>query len=165
MPVSDVLTDSVCVLIVFAVSFLLGADLRQELAVQQKQERTPSISLPKGVEKPEATPARPSSVVISALSSLHATPSRPPGSGTAFNTPSASYSRSEHKHSMATNFCKGPLTGPRTVSNGVTQNFLFISIACCALYLSYWSLMILIYLLSCTTSTLYFAYKNFESTK
>lgn len=162
MPVSDVLTDSVCVLIVFAVSFLLWADLRQELAVQQKQERKPSISLPKGVEKPEATPARPSSVVTSALPSLHATPSRPPGSGTAFNTPSASYSRSEHKHSMATNFCKGPLTGPRTVSNGVTQSFLFMSFACCALYLSYCSLMI-IHLFSCTTST--FAYKNFKSPK
>ncbi|XP_016385006.1 nuclear distribution protein nudE homolog 1 [Sinocyclocheilus rhinocerous] len=70
-------------------------DLRQELDVQQKQERKPSISLPKDVEKPEATPARPSSVVTSALPSLHATPSRPLGSGTAFNTPSASYSRIE----------------------------------------------------------------------
>ncbi|XP_043090861.1 nuclear distribution protein nudE homolog 1 [Puntigrus tetrazona] len=70
-------------------------DLRQELAVQQKQERKPSISLPKDIEKPEATPSRPSSVVTSALPSLHATPSRPPGSGTAFNTPSASYSRIE----------------------------------------------------------------------
>ncbi|RXN31491.1 nuclear distribution nudE -like protein [Labeo rohita] len=70
-------------------------DLRQELAVQQKQERKSSISLPKDVEKPEATPARPSSVVTSALPSLHATPSRPPGSGSAFNTPSASYNRIE----------------------------------------------------------------------
>ncbi|XP_016341185.1 nuclear distribution protein nudE homolog 1-like [Sinocyclocheilus anshuiensis] len=68
-------------------------DLRQELAVQQKPERKSSISLSKDVEKPEATPSRPSSVVTSALPSLHATPSRPPGSGSAFNTPSASYSR------------------------------------------------------------------------
>uniref|UniRef100_A0A8C1J3P8 NudE neurodevelopment protein 1 n=1 Tax=Cyprinus carpio TaxID=7962 RepID=A0A8C1J3P8_CYPCA len=70
-------------------------DLRHELNVQQKQERKSSISLSKDVEKPEATPARPSSVVTSALPSLHATPSRPPGSGSAFNTPSASYSRIE----------------------------------------------------------------------
>ncbi|XP_016383171.1 nuclear distribution protein nudE homolog 1-A-like [Sinocyclocheilus rhinocerous] len=70
-------------------------DLRQELAVQQKPERKSSISLSKDVEKPEATPSRPSSVVTSALPSLHATPSRPPGSGSAFNTPSASYSRIE----------------------------------------------------------------------
>ncbi|KAK9957351.1 hypothetical protein ABG768_019617 [Culter alburnus] len=70
-------------------------DLRQELAVQQKQERKSSISLSKDAEKPEATPARPSSVVNSALPSLLATPSRPPGSGSAFNTPSASYSRIE----------------------------------------------------------------------
>lgn len=67
-------------------------DLRQELDVQQKQEYKSSITLPKDVEKPEATPARRSSVLSSAL---HATPSRPPGSGTAFNTPSASYSRIE----------------------------------------------------------------------
>ncbi|XDV12858.1 hypothetical protein PO909_001417 [Leuciscus waleckii] len=65
------------------------ADLRQELAVQEKQERKSSISLSKDAEKPEATPAR------SALPSLLATPSRPPGSGSAFNTPSASYSRIE----------------------------------------------------------------------
>ncbi|KAK7174599.1 hypothetical protein R3I93_001723 [Phoxinus phoxinus] len=64
-------------------------DLRQELAVQEKQERKSSISLSKDAEKPETTPAR------SALPSLLATPSRPPGSGTAFNTPSASYSRIE----------------------------------------------------------------------
>ncbi|KTF73897.1 hypothetical protein cypCar_00033417 [Cyprinus carpio] len=70
-------------------------DLRHELNVQQKQERKSSISLSKDVEKPEATPTRPSSVVTSALPSLHATPSRPPGSGSAFNTPSASYSRIE----------------------------------------------------------------------
>ncbi|XP_067238290.1 nuclear distribution protein nudE homolog 1 [Chanodichthys erythropterus] len=70
-------------------------DLRQELAVQQKQERKSSISLSKDAEKPEATPARPSSVVNSALPSLLTTPSRPPGSGSAFNTPSASYSRIE----------------------------------------------------------------------
>ncbi|XP_051987364.1 nuclear distribution protein nudE homolog 1-A-like [Xyrauchen texanus] len=70
-------------------------DLRQELAVQQKPERKPSISLSKDIEKPEATPSRPSSVVNATLPSLLATPSRPPGSGSAFNTPPASYSRIE----------------------------------------------------------------------
>ncbi|XP_051571525.1 nuclear distribution protein nudE homolog 1-A-like [Myxocyprinus asiaticus] len=70
-------------------------DLRQELAVQQKQERKPSISLSKDTEKPEATPSRPSSVVNATLPSFIATPSRPPGSGSTFNTPLASYSRIE----------------------------------------------------------------------
>ncbi|TRY93205.1 hypothetical protein DNTS_014351 [Danionella cerebrum] len=70
-------------------------DLRQELAVQQKQERKSSISLSKDTEKPESSPTRPSSVISSALPSLLATPSRPPGSGSTFNTPSASYGRIE----------------------------------------------------------------------
>ncbi|KAI7803858.1 nuclear distribution protein nudE homolog 1 [Triplophysa rosa] len=70
-------------------------DLKQELAVQHKQERKPSISLFKEMEKPDATPSRPSSVVNFALPSILATPSRPPGSGSAFNTPPASYSRLE----------------------------------------------------------------------
>ncbi|XP_073713239.1 nuclear distribution protein nudE homolog 1 [Misgurnus anguillicaudatus] len=70
-------------------------DLRQELAVQQKQERKPSISLSKEKEKSEATPSRPSSAVNSTLPSLLATPCRPPGLGSAFNTPSASYGRIE----------------------------------------------------------------------
>lgn len=78
------------------VIFLLWADLKQELAVQHKQERKSSISLFKEMEKTDAAPVRPSSVVNSALPSILATPSRPPGSMSAFNTPPASYNRREN---------------------------------------------------------------------
>ncbi|XP_026871516.2 nuclear distribution protein nudE homolog 1 [Electrophorus electricus] len=61
-------------------------DLRQELAVKQKQERKPSLSLSVDGEKAETTPAR-------TLPPYLTTPKRPPGSGSAFNTPPSSYSR------------------------------------------------------------------------
>ncbi|XP_031421375.1 nuclear distribution protein nudE homolog 1 [Clupea harengus] len=64
-------------------------DLRQELAVKQKQERRPSLSLSKDAVAAEPTP--PPSRPTSALP----TPSRPPGSPSAFNTPPASQSRGE----------------------------------------------------------------------
>ncbi|KAA0705552.1 Nuclear distribution protein nudE -like protein 1-A [Triplophysa tibetana] len=70
-------------------------DLKQELAVQHKQERKSSISLFKEMEKPDGAPSRASSIVNSALPSILATPSRPPGSMSAFNTPPASYNRLE----------------------------------------------------------------------
>ncbi|XP_066499077.1 nuclear distribution protein nudE homolog 1 [Hoplias malabaricus] len=63
-------------------------DLRQELAVKQKQERKPSLSVCMDGEKAE-TPIR------TPVSSMLTTPARPPGSGSAFNTPPSSYSRIE----------------------------------------------------------------------
>ncbi|KAL2101523.1 hypothetical protein ACEWY4_003284 [Coilia grayii] len=65
-------------------------DLRQELAVKQKQERKPSLSLGKDTEVAEPTPppSRPASVLP--------TPSRPTSIlNTPFNTPPASQSRGE----------------------------------------------------------------------
>ncbi|KAI4887710.1 hypothetical protein NFI96_025033 [Prochilodus magdalenae] len=61
-------------------------DLRQELAVKQKQERKPSLSVSIDGEKAE-TPTR------TPGASLLTTPPRP--SGSAFNTPPSSYSRIE----------------------------------------------------------------------
>lgn len=62
-------------------------DLRQELAVKQKQERKPSLSVSLDGEKLESTP-----------SSLRTTPARTTGSASTFNTPPPSYSRSEYTH-------------------------------------------------------------------
>lgn len=63
-------------------------DLRQELAVQQK-ERKPSLSLSVDGEKADMTPSR------TPAGSLLTTPPRPPGSASTFNTPPSSYSRIE----------------------------------------------------------------------
>ncbi|XP_007235401.2 nuclear distribution protein nudE homolog 1 [Astyanax mexicanus] len=63
-------------------------DLRQELAVQQK-ERKPSLSLSVDGEKTDTTPSR------TPAASLLTTPPRPPGSASTFNTPPSSYSRIE----------------------------------------------------------------------
>ncbi|XP_036446278.1 nuclear distribution protein nudE homolog 1 [Colossoma macropomum] len=63
-------------------------DLRQELAVKQKQERKPSLSVSVDGEKAE-TPTR------TPGASLLTTPPRPPGSSSAFHTPPSSYSRIE----------------------------------------------------------------------
>ncbi|XP_028840901.1 nuclear distribution protein nudE homolog 1 [Denticeps clupeoides] len=65
-------------------------DLRQELAVKQKQERRPSLCLTKDAERTEAPQSRPSSALPSPLLS---TPYRPPGSTSGFNTPPPSYSK------------------------------------------------------------------------
>ncbi|XP_076852216.1 nuclear distribution protein nudE homolog 1 [Brachyhypopomus gauderio] len=67
-------------------------DLRQELAVKQKQERKPSLSLSVDGERAETTPVR---TPILAPPPLAATSQRPPGSASAFNTPPSSYSRIE----------------------------------------------------------------------
>ncbi|XP_072549877.1 nuclear distribution protein nudE homolog 1 [Salminus brasiliensis] len=64
-------------------------DLRQELAVKQKQERKPSLSVSVDGEKAEMTPTR------TPAASLLTTPPRPPGSASTFNTPPSSYSRIE----------------------------------------------------------------------
>ncbi|XP_062840792.1 nuclear distribution protein nudE homolog 1 [Trichomycterus rosablanca] len=66
-------------------------DLRQELAVKQKQDRKPSLSVSVDGEKVEATPSH----TPSAHSSILTTPARTAGSSSAFNTPPASYSRIE----------------------------------------------------------------------
>ncbi|KPP78902.1 nuclear distribution protein nudE 1-like [Scleropages formosus] len=58
-------------------------DLRQELAVQQKQDRRPSLSMSKDTDKSEALLRAPS------------TPSGPHGSANAFATPPASYRRGD----------------------------------------------------------------------
>ncbi|MBN3320973.1 NDE1 protein, partial [Atractosteus spatula] len=63
-------------------------DLRQELAVQQKQERRPSLSAAKDGEKSES-PARPPS----ALPSLPGTPGGPRMTPSTFTTPPSSYRR------------------------------------------------------------------------
>ncbi|KAI1896046.1 hypothetical protein AGOR_G00090770 [Albula goreensis] len=65
-------------------------DLRQELAVQQKQERRPSLSLAKDAEKTE-----PLSRPQSGLPSLPATPSGQRGTNSTFATPPASYRRGD----------------------------------------------------------------------
>ncbi|XP_036409036.1 nuclear distribution protein nudE homolog 1-like [Megalops cyprinoides] len=68
-------------------------DLRQELAVQQKQERRPSLALTKD---PERTDPPPSPRVPSSLPSVLATPSGPPRSpASSFTTPAASFQRGE----------------------------------------------------------------------
>ncbi|MBN3303893.1 NDE1 protein, partial [Amia calva] len=65
-------------------------DLRQELAVQQKQERKPSLSMPKDGEKSDS-PSRPPS----ALPPLPSTPGGPRTPGSSFTTPPASYRRGD----------------------------------------------------------------------
>ncbi|MCJ8739024.1 hypothetical protein PDJAM_G00042400 [Pangasius djambal] len=67
-------------------------DLRQELAVKQKQDRKSSLSLSVDGEKVESTPSH----APSAHSSLLTTPPRAAvGPGSAFHTPPSSYSRIE----------------------------------------------------------------------
>lgn len=66
-------------------------DLRQELAVKQKQDRKPSLSLSMDSEKAESTPSH----TPSAASSLITTPARTMGPPSAFNTPPSSYGRIE----------------------------------------------------------------------
>ncbi|XP_062388683.1 nuclear distribution protein nudE homolog 1 isoform X1 [Sardina pilchardus] len=75
-------------------------DLRQELAVKQKQERRPSLSLTKDtdVAAPTPPPSRPSSALPtpSRPSSALPTPSRPTSAiPNSFNTPPGSQSRGE----------------------------------------------------------------------
>ncbi|KAL4624519.1 nuclear distribution protein nudE 1-like [Arapaima gigas] len=62
-------------------------DLRQELAVQQKQDRRPSLSMTKDTEKNEVLPRAPSGIP--------ATPSGPHSSASTFATPSSSYRRGD----------------------------------------------------------------------
>ncbi|KAJ8413613.1 hypothetical protein AAFF_G00081200 [Aldrovandia affinis] len=65
-------------------------DLRQELAVQEKQERRPSLGLAKDTEKPELLSRPPSG-----LPSLPATPSGQRGTNNTFTTPPTNYRRGE----------------------------------------------------------------------
>ncbi|XP_048869357.1 nuclear distribution protein nudE homolog 1 [Brienomyrus brachyistius] len=62
-------------------------DLRQELAVQQRQDRRPSLGLSKDAEKNESLSRPPSA--------LSATPSGARGSASTFTTPPASYRRGD----------------------------------------------------------------------
>ncbi|XP_023680928.1 nuclear distribution protein nudE homolog 1 [Paramormyrops kingsleyae] len=62
-------------------------DLRQELAVQQRQDRRPSLGLSKDAEKSESLSRPPSA--------LPATPSGARGSASTFTTPPASYRRGD----------------------------------------------------------------------
>ena len=66
------------------------ADLRQELAVQEKQERVPPLGPAKDGDKKEALSRTPSG-----LRSLPATPSGQRGTNGAFSTPPSSYRRGE----------------------------------------------------------------------
>lgn len=75
--------------------YCVCVDLRQELAVKQKQDRKPSLSLSVDGEKVESM----ASHTLSAHSSLLTTPVRTAvGPGSAFHTPPSSYSRSETPH-------------------------------------------------------------------
>lgn len=70
-------------------------DLRQELAVQQKQDRKPSLS--SAAKEPSVLPTPPLTPPDKRTEEkpLPATPSRPPAAAEAFTTPPASVSRSE----------------------------------------------------------------------
>ncbi|KAG9329123.1 hypothetical protein JZ751_007553, partial [Albula glossodonta] len=72
-----------------AVCLHVCADLRQELAVQQKQERRPSLALPKGPERTDPQP-RPNPTLPAVL----ATPNIRGTSGT-LTTPPASYQQGD----------------------------------------------------------------------